>query len=220
MRTKHVFPVLGYDKLAENKKVELFNLSTDVLKKEKVRVSGHDLEFEIPQSLVDADLFINVPKLKTMRVTKITCAMKNIFGANGTVKKFAYHPLLEEAIVGINKVLRPHVTLVDGLVGLGRYPVKLDLLMASDDVFSVDWTVARIAGYNPKRVRFLKLAAQEHLGDSKGIVTVGEELTKFLKKLPGEGFPSPRFKWRIQFGLLRLYQKISGDIIPPFLDET
>lgn len=220
MRTKHVFPMLGYDKLAETKNVELFNLSKDFLKKEKVEVNGHEIEFEVPQLLVDADLFINVPKLKMMRVTKITCAMKNVFGCIATPRKVVYHPILEEAIVGINKVLRPSVTLVDGLVGLGRYPVKLDLLMAGVDVFSVDWTVARIVGYNPRRVNFLKIAMKEKLGTPNGIVIYGEDLNQFSKNFPGEGFPSQKLLWSIEFAILRLYKKLSGDIIPPFLEEN
>lgn len=64
--------------------------------------------------------------------------MKNIFGCIGYRRKIVYHPFLDEAIVGINKVLRPHLTVVEGLVALGRYPVKLVLIMASADPFSVD----------------------------------------------------------------------------------
>jgi uncharacterized protein (DUF362 family) len=220
MRTKHVFKILGYDKLAESKKVELFNLANDTLKKEKVQVNGQEIEFEAPQTLMTSDLFINVPKLKMMRVTKISCAMKNLFGANGTVKKLVYHKFLDETIVGINKVLKPNVTLVDGLVALGRYPVKLGLLIASEDVFSIDWAVAKIIGYNPRSVRFLKIAEKEGVGNHKGIQTVGEDLKKYLNKVPGEKFPSQQFMWKIEFGLLRMYRKVSGDIIPPFLEET
>jgi uncharacterized protein (DUF362 family) len=219
MRTNHAFPMLGYTKLAEDKNIELFNLSKDDLKKEKVSVGRRIIEFEVPQSLMTADLFINVPKLKMMRVTKITCAMKNIFGCIGAPRKFVYHPILEEAIVGINKVLKPHLTVVDGLIGLGRFPVKLDLIMASRDVFSIDWTVAKIVGYNPRRVKFLKIARSERVGSPAGAITRGEDMRQFRNKFPGEGLISQRLSWSLQFGLLHLYKKISGDIIPPFLEE-
>ena len=219
MRTKHVFPMLGYDKLARDKEIELLNLSEDALKKEKVRVGGHEMEFDVPQSLVNADLFINVPKLKSMRVTKITCAMKNIFGCIGAPRKFVYHPILNEAIVGINKLLHPHLTIVDGLVGLGRFPVKLDLVMASVDVFSIDWIVARIVGHDPRGVRFLKIAMREKIGSPDGILTCGTEWGLFRKKFPGEGVLSQKLLWSLQFKILRLYKKVSGDVIPPFLEE-
>jgi len=219
MRTKHVFTMLGYEKLAETKNVGLFNLCSDVLKKERVQVNGINLEFDVPQSLVNADLFINVPKVKTLRVTKITCAMKNLFGCIAVIRKFQYHKNLSEAIVGINKILRPDVTLVDGLVALGQYPVKLDLIMAGVDPFSVDWIVAQIIGYNPKTVSFLKVALNENLGDLSGISTCGEDLNRFKKKIPKERFPSQSLVWPIALRLLKLYTKITGDVIPPFLED-
>lgn len=219
MKTKHVFPMLGYNKLAKDKGIELFNLSDDARKREKVSINGHEIEFEVPQSLGNADLFINVPKLKTMRVTRITCAMKNIFGCIAAPRKFVYHRVLNEAIVGINKILHPDLTIVDGLVGLGRFPVKLDLIMGGTDVFSVDWIAAQILSYNPRSVKFLRIAMHEKLGNPNGIVTYGESLSQFRQKFPKEGFISQKLLWGLQFKLLRLYKRVSGDVIPPFLEE-
>jgi uncharacterized protein (DUF362 family) len=219
MRTEHVFPMLGYDRLAREKGIKLFNLSDDTSKKERVKVQGREMDFEVPQSLLNADLFINVPKLKAMRLTKITCAMKNLFGCIATRRKFVYHPFLNEAIVGINKLLHPHLTIVDGLVGLGRFPAKLDLIMASVDVFSIDWTVAQLVGYNPRGVRFLKIGMREKLGSPDGISICGEQIRDFRKKIPGEGFISQKLLWSLQFKILWLYKRLSGDVIPPFLED-
>ena len=219
MKTRHVFPVLGYDRLAREKNVELLNLSEDVLKNEKVTVNNQDFEFEIPESLKKADLFINVPKLKTMRVTKITCAMKNIFGCIATPRKFAYHPHLEEAIVGMNKILKPHLTIVDGLVALGRSPIKLNLIIGGSDAFSTDWIVAQIAGHNPRRIRFLRIAMKEGLGDPKRIVTVGDSITLYKKDFPKDSLIPQKLLWKVEFGLLKFYKRVTGDIIPPFLEE-
>jgi uncharacterized protein (DUF362 family) len=220
MRTRYAFPVLGYERLAKQKKVELFNLSNDVLMEKTARVNQREISFKVPELLLKTDLFINVPKLKIMRDTKITCAMKNIFGCIGSPRKIVYHPFLEEAIVGINKLLRPHLTVVDGLVALGRSPVKLGLIMASVDPFSVDWIVSRITGYNPSRVGVLKNARKEKLGDPDGITTRGENITEFEKVFPKENFTSSRHSWSIQFWLLKTYRKIVGDIIPPMLEEA
>lgn len=219
MRTDHVFQMLGYQKLADEKNVKLFNLSKDNLIKKKVTVNGHDIELDVPQSLMSADLFINVPKLKMMRVTKITCAMKNIFGCIGLPRKFVYHRILEETIVGINKILKPNLTVVDGLVALGRFPIKLGLVMGSTDVFSIDFVAAKIAGYNPKKVGFLSLAMKEKLGNPEGISLRGERLEYFRRRFPREGLLSQKWLWSLQFGALRAYKKVSGDVIPPFLEE-
>jgi len=158
MRTKHAFLMLGYEKLAAEKNITLCNLSTGSSIETKVKVGEREVNFKIPSLLLNSDLFINVPKLKIMRNVKITCALKNVFGCIASPRKIVYHPFLDEAIVGINKILRPDLTIVDGLVALGRHPVKLDLVMTSTDPFSIDWVAAQIMGYNPSRIKFLKIA--------------------------------------------------------------
>jgi uncharacterized protein (DUF362 family) len=219
MRTKYAFPVLGYDGLAKEKNVELFNLSNDVLLDKTVEVNGRKISFKVPETLTKCDLFINVPKLKIMRATKITCAMKNIFGANGVVRKMTYHHLLDEAIVGMNMMVRPHLTVVDGLVGLGKFPKRIGLIMASTDCFSVDWVASKIMGYKPSSVRFLNLAIKEGLGTPNEVRTCGEKVQDFAEIFPREGFVASRYLWGLQFWLLSTYKKLSGDIIPPVLEE-
>ena len=220
MRTKYVFPVLGYDKLAKEKNVDLFNLSDDVLAEETVHVNGRDISFKVPTILLKSDLFINVPKLKIMRVTKITCAMKNIFSCIGFPRKMVYHKFLAEAIVGINRVLHPHLTVVDGLVGLGRIPLKLGIIMASTDTFSIDWVASQITGNRPSGVKFLKLAMKEKLGNRSGILTVGESVQEVAKAFPKKKLVASRYLWGIQFWLLSAYRRITGDIIPPVIEEA
>jgi uncharacterized protein (DUF362 family) len=220
MRTKYAFPVLGYRKLAREKDVTLFNLSEDILVEKTVHVNQRRISFEVPQLLLNSDLFVNVPKLKIMRATKITCAMKNIFGCIGYRRKIVYHPFLDDAIVGINKILQPHVTIVDGLVALGRFPARLDFLMAGVDPFSVDWVAADIMGYNPAKVGFLRTAMKEQLGDSNDIVTCGDNVAEFKKRFPTQNFASSKYSWSILFGLMKIYRGITGDIIPPVLEEA
>ena len=218
MRTKYAFLTLGYEKLAKEKNVKLFNLSNDILETKTVQVNQHTITFKVPQSLLKTDLFVNVPKLKLMRATCISCALKNVFGCIGSPRKIVYHSLLNQAIVGINKILRPHVTIVDGLVGLGRFPAKLGLIMASTDPFSIDWVASEIMGYNPSKIGFLKVAIKEKLGDPNGVTTYGEPLIKFKRSFPKESFFYRKWTQDVQFKLLKLYGKIVGDVIPPFLE--
>jgi len=98
MRTKYAFSILEYRKLAKEKNVELFNLSNDSADEKKALVNGREITFKIPQSLLKTDLFVNVPKLKTMRATHITCALKNIFGCIASPRKIVYHPFLNFSI--------------------------------------------------------------------------------------------------------------------------
>lgn len=219
MRTKYAFRILGYEKLAKEKDVELFNLSNDNLEEKRVHVNHREIKFQIPQSLFKTDLFINAPKLKVgRRAIPFTCALKNIFGCIGTPRKIIYHPFLSEAIVGVNKILHPHLTVVDGIVALGRVPVRLGLLMAGADPFSIDWVASQIMGNNPSRTGFMKLATLEKLGDPHGLSVVGEDLKSFKRLFPHiNGFSAKL--WKLQLKLLKAYQNITGDVIPPILEE-
>lgn len=220
MRTKHVFQMLGYTKLAEEKNVELFNLSKGDFEEKKVKINGQELIFKVPKLLMDADLFINVPKLKIMRDVVITCAFKNLFGCIGTPRKIVYHPHLNEAIVGINRVLKPNLTIVDGMVALGKFPAKLDLIMASIDPFSVDWVAARIMGYAPSRIKYLKIAMKEKIGNPKGIKVEGKNIEDFKKIFPKVNFFKSKLSYSLQLRLLKLYNKIVKDTVPKALEEA
>jgi len=220
MRTKHAFPILGYEKLAKEENVGLFNLSEDVLVDRTVLVNNREMSFKVPKLLLESDLFINVPKLKIMRATKITCAMKNVFGCIGFRRKIVYHPFLSEAIVGINKILHPQLSIVDGLVALGSFPVKLGLVTCGADPFSVDWIASQVMGYEPRKVGFLEIAAKEKLGNPDSIAVRGESIEGFEKIFPRANFTSSNYSWNIQFWLLNAYRKIVGDVIPPFLQEA
>jgi uncharacterized protein (DUF362 family) len=219
MRTKYAFPILGFNKLAEQKKVELFNLSDDVIEEREVQVNNRKIAFKVPLTLLQSDLFINVPKLKTMRETHITCAMKNIFGCIAYPRKVTYHPYLEEAIVGINKILKPRLNIVDGLVALGRFPVKLCLIMTAEDPFSIDWVAAQVMGYRPSSIKFLRLAVKEQLGNPEDIGVMGERIEVFRENFPKENNFVSRLKMNLQLSLLKTYCRISGDIIPASIEE-
>ena len=220
MQTKYAFPLLGYTRLAERKKVKLFNLSEDVIEEREVQVNNCKISFKVPRMLLQYDLFINVPKLKTMRETHITCAMKNIFGCIAYPRKVTYHPFLEEAIVGINKILKPHLNVVDGIVALGRFPVKLCLLMAGEDTFFIDWVAAQVMGYKPSKLKFLHLASKERLGNPKDITVVGERIENYKKVFPTPNNFVARVKMGFQYSLLKTYSRISGDIIPPSIVDV
>ena len=219
MRTKYAFNCLGYEELSLKKEVELLNLSSDELIEKTVTVGERQMSFLVPQHLLSCDLFINVPKLKYMRETKITCAMKNVFGCIGFPRKAKYHPYLNEAIVGINKILHPHLTIVDGLVGLGKLPTKLGLIMAGTDTFSVDCIASRLLGYKPSSVKCLTIARREKLGLSFEVTTRGEAVEEYAGLISTQNSIIPqKYKWSLQLAALKLYQRLSGDIIPPALE--
>ncbi|MEM2143826.1 MAG: DUF362 domain-containing protein [Candidatus Jordarchaeaceae archaeon] len=165
MKCKYAFKMLGYEKLSKGYNVKLINLSEDKNDTIKVNVGLKSFSLRVPETIKKAELRINVPKIKyTMEPIKLTCALKNIFGCNPYPKKFQYHSRLEEAIVAINKAIKFDLCIIDGIIASGIQPRKLGLVMASQDQVAIDAAAAEIAGINPQKIRYLKLAEKEGLG--------------------------------------------------------
>jgi uncharacterized protein (DUF362 family) len=165
MKCKYVFRMLGYEKTFKDyENVELVNLSEDEGKEVKVNAKGQSFDFVLPRTIAEADLRINVPKIKYMEPNKISCALKNIYGCNPVAKKFQYHTKLDEAIVGLNKIMKFDLAILDGIIVSGTAPRKLNLVMCSRDPVSFDAVASKIAGVNPKSVGHVVLAQREGLG--------------------------------------------------------
>jgi uncharacterized protein (DUF362 family) len=174
MKCRYAFKMLGYEDLARKYDVGLVNLSEEECEPETVPVGRHSFSIRVPKLIKNADLRINVTKVKYANPSiKFTCGLKNIFGCNPYPKKFVYHPRLGEAIVGINKAMKFDFCILDADMVFGAQTRELGLVMTSEDVVAFDSVAARIAGINPNSVGYLKLAEREGLGrmkfDLKGV---------------------------------------------------
>ena len=223
MRTRHAFPMLHYDRLASEKGVELVNLSDGEVCEKEVTVGRHKFTFPLPRMLFDADLFINCPKFKvgpyaSGNALHITCSLKNLFGCISKPRKVGWHPQINEAIVGLNKLIRPHLNVVDGIVALGQRPVRLGLVVAGRDPVAVDSVVARMMRYRPSSVQQIRLAEKEGVGSAHNISVVGEDVRAISKLFPSRSPLAFKIAWTGQLSMLRLYAKLSGDAVPPLLD--
>lgn len=221
MRTKHAFKMLGYEKLSERKDVRLVNLSKGGIVDKEVRVGDKGFTLKVNKILQESNLIINVPKLKYHRVVGITCALKNIFGAISTPRKYVYHPELSEVIVGINKIVKSDLTLVDGIIAKGEYPKKMGMIISSDNVLAADFVAARILGYNPKRIAHINLAEKEKIGDFNNINLIedGTSIEEIRSAFPEQNYLLQKISWGLQLKMLRVYSRIVGDVIPPVLEE-
>jgi uncharacterized protein (DUF362 family) len=165
MKCTYSFKMLGYEKLSRDYCVKLINLSEDTIETTEIDVDGRKLKLQIPQTIKNADLKINVPKIKySVPEIKMTCALKNIFGCIPYAKKFKFHPRIGEVIVAINKALNFDLCIIDANRVSGVKPRRLGLVMASEDSVAIDAASAKVAGINPKAVKHLQLAAKEGLG--------------------------------------------------------
>jgi len=183
MKCKHVFKFLGYEKMAERQRVELVNLSEVDAELVKVKMRDENLDLMIPKIIQNADLRINIPKMKHMGFSKISCALKNVYGCNPYPEKFKYHSKLSETIVALNKVMRFDLCILDGIVVLSSQALKLGLVIASQDPVAMDTAAATIMGVNPRSIEHILLAQKEGLGETS-FTAKGMDLNYFKDKYP------------------------------------
>jgi uncharacterized protein (DUF362 family) len=184
MLCKHVFKMLGYEELSQNYGVDLINLSQDKSDPIEVKVGSQNFRLMVPRTIRNADLRINVPKIKyTFGQIEITCALKNIFGCNPYRRKFHLHPKLGETIVALNKAMQFDLCVIDGNIVSGIAPRRLGLVMASKDPVAIDAAAAKISGLNPRTIKYLQLAKKEGLGNTS-FIPKGEPLQYFKDRYP------------------------------------
>jgi uncharacterized protein (DUF362 family) len=208
MKCKYAYPFLGYEKLFRNYGgVRLINLTEEKSEVATITCNGQSYRFLVPKIIQNADLRINVPKIKyTMKGIDLTCALKNIYGCNPYPPKFKYHSQLGNVIVALNKAMRFDLCVIDGNIVSGIQPRKLGLVMASKDSVAIDAAAARIAGLNPNNIKYLKLANREGLGTLK-FIPKGEPLNQFRASYPRKNIKkklmSRAFTWVNRLGLAK-----------------
>ncbi len=169
----------------------------------------------LPQILFDVDLIINLPKLKTHSLTKMTCAIKNLYGCiPGNTKEY-YHKVIphpakfSEFLVDIYDKIKPGLNILDGVVGIeGQGPgasgdkKKTGLIMASKNSLALDLVAAETIGYKPKKVWTNKIGLKK---EKIKVVKIGKMKIVDYKK--------PETNLKMFIGLLGAFSqpKISFD---------
>jgi uncharacterized protein (DUF362 family)/NAD-dependent dihydropyrimidine dehydrogenase PreA subunit len=150
------------------------------------RLNG--LDYLVAAPVQEADLTINLPKLKTHSLTLYTGAVKNLYGAIVGSHKRELHVLrpgvvaFSQVLVDVLQLVRPGLTIMDGVLGIegngpgasGR-PHRYGCLLASPDPVALDTIVAQAMGYRPGEVLHLRQAGERGLGaaDPGAIEIVG-----------------------------------------------
>lgn len=127
----------------------------------------------IPKRLIGSNI-IHLPTMKTHVFTTITGAMKNAFGGLLHDKRHWTHSVIHETLVDLLKIqkeIHPGIFAVtDGtFAGDGPGPrcmiphVKGYLLAGADQV-AVDAISAKMMGFDPMSIRFIRLAHENGLG--------------------------------------------------------
>lgn len=173
-------------------KVPYVDLNTDNVVQVACRSNYSGLgSLWLPRTIVDADLVVSMPKLKTHHWAGVTLSMKNLFGimpgsVYGWPKNVLHQHGIEESILDISSALpRAPFTIVDGIVGMeGNGPIQgtavnAGVLIFGDDPVAVDATAARLMQIDPTKVNYLREAGR-FLGniDAARVVQRGESVAE------------------------------------------
>ena len=160
-------------------------------------VDGFD--FTIAGPVAEADLIVSLPKVKSHSLTRLTAAVKNLYGAvpgYGKTTLHRLHPRPDDfgrLVQAIWRVLPPTVSIADAVVGMegqgpanGR-PVRLGFLAASADPFALDIALCNILHIRPTSVPYLKgltdLHSPEIAGDKVDVASFEVPVGSYLLDL-------------------------------------
>jgi len=163
----------GYVDWAEKKGVRLANLSeTEIVNFDFGRESALGIE-KVSKELIDADVIVSVPAMKTHLLTGVTLAMKNMYGTFPDIDKAKFHKMgIEETILAVNSAFTPNLVIIDGSVGgeavgpLSATPVNFQTIIASNDVVMADSLACRLMGYDPMEIVHIKMGQETGLGSA------------------------------------------------------
>lgn len=183
------FACAGYDKVCTQLGVELLNLRERGF--QEIEVNGVILKsVYVAKAVLESEVIVNLPKLKTHALTFFTGAVKNFYGvipAGLRTKLHGAHPKPEEfahVLVDIFSVVRPALTVMDAVVGMegpgpaNGSPRKVGLVIAGGDAVAVDAVAQEVIGLDPRRVWTTRHAHSRGLGigDMAEIEVLGEEI--------------------------------------------
>jgi uncharacterized protein (DUF362 family) len=164
---------------------------------------------------------VHLPTVKCHIYTTTTGAMKNAFGGLLNHKRHRTHTHIHETLVdllAIQKEIHPGLFCVmDGTTagnGPGpriMEPVKKDVLLAGADQVAIDAAAARLMGFDPMSIPYIRMAHEDGLGvgDPRQIELVGDEAAAAESWGFKVGLCFHKFAgWVTWFGPTRFMQKV------------
>lgn len=149
--------------------IEIVNLCNEAREMIAFQSRGCDYRLPLPSRLIhDTDLLITMPVPKVHAMTGLSLSYKNQWGCIPDDMRLRKHHVLNDALVAINRALRP-VVVGDGTHFLDRNgpldgdPVRMDLIISASDAGAFDRYVSELMGFSWRRIAHLRRAAD--LGD-------------------------------------------------------
>ena len=183
----------------------------------------------LSKETMEADVVINLPKVKSHAQLVLTLGVKNLFGCVPGKMKAWWHMeagkdanRFAEMLVETAKAINPNLTIIDGIIGhegngpSGGEPRPLGILGSSTDVFALDRAIVEILNVPPEQVP--TLAASMRLGvcpelDNTKFVSLHPDLLQIDDwQLPSKYMP-------IDFGMPRVIKSTFKHLYIRFIKE-
>ena len=175
---------------------------------------------QIPETFPGTNI-VHLPTMKTHVFTTMTGAMKNAFGGLLHRKRHWTHSVIHETLtdlLAIQQEIHPGIfAVMDGtFAGDGpgpramRWHIK-DRILASNDQVAIDAVAAKMMGFDPMSIKFIRLAHERGLGcgDVSQINIVGEDISQVDWQFTGvENTFASRGQKLIYWGPLKPLEKL------------
>jgi uncharacterized protein (DUF362 family)/Pyruvate/2-oxoacid:ferredoxin oxidoreductase delta subunit len=174
-------------------------------------VSDFAKELAFSREVLEADVVISLPKMKTHVATLVTGGVKNSFGHLVGGEKSRLHreavgpENFARAVVDVYQVRPPDLVILDAVVAMegqgpsGGRPRQVGRVLASRSAVALDAVMAAMMGLDPRSVPMLRIAEDRGLGPADlGAIEIDgpfEVVRKF--KMPGVGMGLGGFAARL-----------------------
>lgn len=176
----------GLTAIAQRDGFELVNF--ELSGSRPVEINGQ--VYYIAKPVLDADIVISLPKLKTHVLTLMTGGVKNTFGCIPGFRKGLYHKeapkpqLFARVLVDIHSAVRPALTIIDAITAMegdgpsSGTPRTVGLVAASEDAVALDAVLSAVIGLDPNAVHTTRFSGERGLGETRlsHIAVVGERI--------------------------------------------
>lgn len=212
-KTKAAINITGMQEVANKYSAKIMSLDSTgsvTIKNENARVLR---EIQIAKAVVDADIIISVPKMKTHIFTLYTGAVKNLMGTVPGYNKAKIHELandlnsFSDAMADLYETVKPHLGLMDGIIGMegngptAGNPRKAGMIVASNNLVALDIVVSEIMGFRHDEIMTNKKLIERKVINPSSIIVYGRRsIVKFKR-------PSTWTKILVGNNLAALYHK-------------
>lgn len=173
--TAQSFKVSGYEKVALEEGATIKNFDKEGVK-EVWPTSKFKEKMYLAKPLFDADVVINLPKLKTHSATIYTGAVKNVFGCIPGLRKAMYHKMAPdkmdfgEILTDIHENVKFDLHIMDGIISMqGEGPTagtvhNANKILISEDPLALDIAAINMLGMTVEDIPVLSAAIKRNLG--------------------------------------------------------